>query len=56
MKQFNYGPTEGVPWDYVVPFSAVTELVPTKAAEWCVWGGGEGGDRREGRVIPLHAI
>ncbi|GAX76848.1 hypothetical protein CEUSTIGMA_g4294.t1 [Chlamydomonas eustigma] len=30
----NMGPTKGVPWDYVVPANAVTELVPTKTASW----------------------
>ena len=32
----NKGPTKGVPWDYVVPASAVTELQPTQTAKW--WG------------------
>ena len=30
----NKGPTKGVPWDYVVPASAVTELQPTQTAKW----------------------
>ena len=34
LKLDNKGPTVGVPYDYVVPASAVTELVPTRVANW----------------------
>ena len=34
LQHDNMGPTRGVPWDYVVPASAVTELTPMRTAEW----------------------
>jgi hypothetical protein len=33
----NHGPTKGVPWDYVVPANAITEMTPyanSSAAQW----------------------
>ena len=34
LMQSSFGPTEGVPWDYVVPASSIVELQPVAQAVW----------------------